>query len=743
MSQKDEFIAMFRAEAGEYVVGLEKGLVELEKAPGDLELVKELNRLAHTLKGTARVFGFKGIQDITHRIESIFERIYNRQMEFTSSMADQIFKGLDLVKGILDKVAKGEKTEMDASAVCQGLDECLSGAGHDPVQSVKAVEPAKEAESGKGSDVVSEYVRVPLSRVNKLLNLIGEMVINKMNSSAKISRAKKMSVLSRDIQESLGLIDAVLQNPSSRTEDVPKLLTRCSAQAQKLNEISAGLLEGFTTEAFHLNPIIDELQSNMKELRMLPISTILDGLPRMVRDIARERGKEVSLVITGSETELDKKVLEGLKSPLMHLLRNAVDHGIEMPEQRKAAGKLPAGTILLSASHEAGAVVIKIEDDGAGIDPGKIRETVIRKNLLDEAALKGMTEKEIVNLIFVNGFSTSAVVTDISGRGIGLDIVRRDIDGLKGKVMVDSRPGAGTSFELILPLTIAIIQVLLVRSRDMQFALPVTSISESLSVDAGDVVSMEGRIAVSVRGDTLPLARLSDTLELPPASHEEEEKKMNIHGTGAAGKLAVVVVSSLGKKIGFVVDQIIGEEEVFIKGLGSHLGKVRNVSGATVLWTGDVVVVLDVEDLLQSSCLGHPATMARKPGRDPVRKTSGKKILVCDDAFSTRELVKHLIESIGYVVETAVDGMDGWEKVARTKYDLVVTDVEMPRMSGFEFCQRIKKSPEHCGIPVILVTALDKEEHKKRGIEAGASAYVVKTAFDQSSLLDSIKRLIG
>ncbi|MEI6438265.1 MAG: response regulator [Candidatus Omnitrophota bacterium] len=741
MSQKDEFIAMFRAEAGEYVVSLEKGLVELEKSPANMELAKELNRVAHTLKGAARVFGFKEIQDVTHRIENIFEKVCNRQLAFTPLMADRIFKGIDLVKLVLEKVAKGEKADIDVTGACRDLDECQPAGTIVDVVKAPTVETAVKSEpAAKNADVAGEYVRVPLSRVNKLLNLIGEMVINKMNSSAKISRAKKMSQLSKDLQGILATIDETLRDNADRREEVHKLLSRCSAQAQKLKEVSSDLWESFTVEAFHLNPVIDELQSNMKELRMLPISTILEGLPRMARDIAREKGKEINLVIEGGDTELDKKVLEGLKSPLMHILRNAVDHGLEAADKRKAAGKLPTGNITISAYHEAGAVVIKISDDGQGIDPERIKESVVRKGLLAEEEVKKMSEKEIINLIFMNGFSTSPIITDISGRGIGLDIVRRDIEGLKGKVLLESTPGKGTVFTLILPLTIAIIQVLLVRARDLLCAIPVTSITESLTVSVADVVTMEGRMAVNVRGQTLPLARLSETLTLPSLSQEEEEKK-----TKVAKGLPVVVVSSLEKKVGFVVDQIVGEEEVFIKGLGAHLGKVKNVSGATVLWTGEVVVVLDVDDLLQSSCLGHPAAMSRRPGKGPSLKSkaAGKKILVCDDAFSTRELVKHLIESIGYSVDTAVDGLDGWERVTRTKYDLVVSDVEMPRMTGFELCERIKKSTEHSDIPFILVTALDKEEHKKHGIDVGASAYIVKTSFDQSALLDSIKRLIG
>ncbi len=754
MSQKDEFIIMFKAEAEEYVTKLEKGLVDLEKNPGNTELVKELNRVAHTLKGAARVFAFKDIQDVTHRIETIFEKVHNKQLTFTPLIADKIFKGMDLVKSIVNNIGKGGIVAVDVPGVCQGLDECLpagnvlpaKAAPPAPAAPVAAAEPAAEAlavkpeaskteAAGHAADV-EEYVRMPLSRVNKLLNLIGEMVINKMTATAKITRAKKMTVLSKNSQSLLYVLEETLRKNPSVSDDVYKLLSRCNAEARKVRELSLTLWETASIEAFHLNPVIDELQSSMKELRMLPLATIFEGLPRMVRDIAREKGKEVDLVITGAETQLDKKVLEGLKASLVHVLRNAVDHGIEMPETRKSLGKPSAGTIKMSAFHEGGSVVIRIEDDGQGIDPERIRQSVLRKGIIPADELVKMTDKEIVNIIFMNGFSTSPIITDISGRGIGLDIVRRDIEQLKGKIFLTSKPGEGTTFSLILPLTIAIIQVLLVRVRDLIFAIPVPSIAESLSVEKNDLSTMEGRMAISIRGHSLPLARLSDTLGIP--SHAKEDESA---GRTFAGKMPVVIVSSLDKKVGFIVDQIVGEEEVFIKGLGAHLGKVKNVSGATVRSMGDVVVILDVEDLLSHSSLGHPAAMVRKASH--VGKVIKKRVLVCDDAFSTRELVKSLIEAVGYSVDTAVDGLDGWERLSKAKYDLVVTDVEMPRMTGFELCDQIKKSQGFADIPVVLVTALDKPQDKKYGIDVGASAYIVKTSFDQSSLLDTIKRLIG
>ncbi|MBF0619771.1 MAG: hybrid sensor histidine kinase/response regulator [Candidatus Omnitrophica bacterium] len=763
MSKKDEFIALFKAEAEDYVTALNQGLLDLEKAPDNMEIAKELNRVAHTLKGAARVFKFNDIQDITHHIEDIFERIYHKQMAFSSPLADKVFKALDIVKGILEHVGKGEPVLVDVTEICHALKEALPADANTAPLAQTISEPAAQPSAVKAPEVLAavskpvaapeknkpesdqpqadadEFIRVPLSRVNKLLNLVGEIVINKMKTSAKISQAKKLGALSKDIQLSLTVLGEAIKAVAPEDESLVKILGRCHADIQKLKEGALLLWDNLSDETFHLDPVIDDLQASMKELRMLPVSTIFESFPRMIRDIAQQKGREIVFEISGEKTELDKKVLEGLKSPLMHILRNSIDHGIEDPAERAAAGKPKAGKIHLSAFHEAGAVVIRIEDDGQGLDPERIRAAVIKKGLIPEDELAAMSEQEVINCIFMNGFSTSKIITDISGRGIGLDIVRRSIESLKGRIIIESEKGKGTTFTLVLPLTIAIIQVLLIRVQGHLFALPVTAITESLEVDMDDVATMEGRLAVQVRGNTLPLVRLSDVLGLP-AIHEDEDEDEDGR-SGKNKKLPVVVVSSLEKRIGFIVDRIIGDEEVFVKGLGNHLGKVRNVIGATILWTGDVAVILDVEDLTVNTRLSHPAVQPRKAGS--LKRSKDKRVLVCDDAMATRELLKSLIQAVGYTVDTAVDGRDGMEKLSMQQYDLVVSDVEMPRMSGFELCSIIRKTDEYKDIPLILVTALEKEEHKRHGIEVGASAYIVKTSFDQSTLMDTIERLLG
>jgi len=747
MSEMKNLIALFKVETDDHLIKLDNGLVDLEKQPDNLELVRSLNREVHTLKGAARVFGFIKIQDIAHRIEDIFEEVGGKRVVFSSLMADRIFKGLDAIRTILEKVVQEKEIDVDVSGLCRDLEACL--AAKKEIGTPRKSEPTKEQEGGKTQGEVvnlmsqgenpllsaqrDEYIRVPLSRVDKLLYLVGEVVINKMKSSAKIAQAKKLSKLSKEVQKSIfSLGEAIKKEFSPHDGEVTKWLSQCDAQIHKLREHTLMLYDHVSIEAFHLDPVIDELQARVKEIKMLPLSTVFDAFPRMVRDIASQQGKEINLVISGEETELDKKVIEGIKTSLIHILRNCIDHGIEEPEVRIAFGKPKYGTIKISAFHEGDNVVITVEDDGRGIDTDQITQTALKKRLATSEDLKGMTDKEVLNIVFMNGYSTSPIVTDVSGRGMGLDIVRQDIINLKGRVILDTQKNRATKFTLVLPLTIAIIQVLLVKVQNMLFALPMLSVTESVKVNMEDVSTIEGRMAIPFREHIVPLVRLNEVLGLPPARDEEGNAKKT---------MLVVMVTSLDRRVGFIVDEILGDEEVFIKSLGKHLGKVKNVSGAIIMATGEVAVVLDIEDLLAHNALSPQMVKEKMP--PPKVKRKEKRILVVEDAFSTRELEKSILETHGYLVDTAVDGLDALNRITGNKYDLIVSDIEMPRMDGFELCKTLKKNEGFKDIPFVMVTALQKEEDKRRGMEVGAAAYIVKSAFEQTNLLDTIERLVG
>jgi two-component system, chemotaxis family, sensor kinase CheA len=759
MPEMKDLIAIFKAETEEHLTKLEQGLVDLEKQPENVELVRSLNREVHTLKGAARVFGFNGIQDIAHRIEDLFEAVAEKRTVFSVQMTERVFRGLDLIRTLLEKTVQEKEIDVDVSDLCGELKASASmpqngRIGRRIQRRPKRKEGTVQAQENDGDKTVNnggendghplhetmaappaapveEYIRVPLSRVDKLLYLIGEVVIYKMKSSATVAQAKKLSKLSKEVQKSIsGLSETIRKEGTHQDGEMTKGLSQCEAQVQKLREHALKFYDQVSIEAFHLDPVIDELQAKMKEIKMLPLSTIFDGFSRMVRDIASQQGKEVNLVISGDETELDKRVMEGIKNSLIHILRNCVDHGIEGPDVRAALGKERHGTIKVSAFHESDNVVITVADDGRGMDLDQIKEAVLKKRLISRSDLERMAEKEILNLVFLNGYSTSPVVTDVSGRGMGLDIVRRDITQLKGRVILDAQKERGTKFTLVLPLTIAVIQVLLVEAEKKLFAIPMLSITESVKVKLDEVSTIEGRMAISLREQTVPLVRLNDVLGLPTSMDDAAKAKNHV---------PVVIATSFDQRVGFIVDRIVGEQEVFIKSLGKHLGKVKNVSGAIILASGEVVVVLDVTDLIAQSVLRVPA-VARHASDE---KHKERRILVVEDAFSTRELEKSILENHGYLVDTAVDGLDALDRMAGNAYDLVVSDIEMPRMDGFELCRTLKTQKGARDIPFVMVTALQKEDDKRRGMELGADAYLVKSAFEQRNLLDTIERLVG
>lgn len=751
---KSEFVATFKAESEEHLGKLSKDLVALERTPGSIDIIKELFRVAHTLKGVARMMGFIEIQEIAHRIEDIFGAITEKKLKFTPGISNKIFSALDSIKIIIDKIVKGEKIDINVALICSDLEGCIES----KKRRVKKQEGKKEevshildktkigrqekiSSSDSDSSRVSfpateEYVRVSLRRVSKLLNLVGEMVINKIKASQKIIALKKITRLAKDSQKRLaGFFEEFKNNEDFKKCDNFKTalasIHQCNVDAEKIKEEMLDIFENISNEAIHMDPIVSELQDRMKEIRMLPCFTVFDSFPRLVRDITYEQGKKINLVIDGAETELDKKVLEGIKAPLMHILRNCIDHGIEEPKDRLKLGKNEEGVIKLSASQEGGQVVIRVEDDGQGLDLEKIKRVLIEKKLRSEAELNNMNEEEVSAYIFKSGFSTSPIITDISGRGIGLDIVKTQMDRLKGKVDIDSERGKGTKVTLELPLTIAIMDVLLVGVSNETFALPMLSVEEILEVKVSEISTVENKMAIQVRDHTVPIVRLDDILGIVPGTEEDRPKR---------DVLSVIIATFLEKKVGFIVDSIVGEQEVFIKSLGSHLGKIRNVSGATILGIGKVIVILDVADLIASSRVMHPALTPSKTYTS--KEKSKKRILVIEDALTTRELEQSILESQGYSVDTAIDGLEALDKLAQVRYNLIVCDVQMPRMDGFEFCKTFRKDKQYKEIPVVFVTALAKEEDKRRGIEVGAQAYIVKSAFDQMNLIDTVERLI-
>jgi two-component system chemotaxis sensor kinase CheA len=517
-------------------------------------------------------------------------------------------------------------------------------------------------------------------------------------------------------------------------KDISRLLNYVGTSQDRLREMNVltnNLSREYSNDTMHMALVIDELEQEIKRVRMLPLATITGAFGRMVRDLAQESEKEAMLQIIGSETELDKRVLEQIKDPLIHLLRNAVDHGVESPKRREAMGKPSIGTITLTAEQLGKDVVICVTDDGGGLDLESVRQVVVRRSGVDAQAL---SDEDLKESIFNVGISTSPIITDISGRGVGLDVVRRNVEALHGRIDVESTPGTGTTFTLTLPLTLTSSRGLLVQVSDQMFAIPHNAIEHIMYVNHQNVSPLEGHDTVLYNGRPLTLVRLGDVLEIPRGDGQID-----------SSRIPVVVLAAAERRMAFAVESLAGEQEVVIKGLGKQLSRVGGIAGATVMGNGEVVLILNVADLIKLGLRGERRSVlaALAKAAPAVEVRTQRQILIVDDSITTRTLEKNILEAAGYAVQLATDGQEALTAIAAGGVpDLIVSDVVMPRLDGFGLTQHIKEDPRTADVPVILVTSLDSPEDKARGIEVGADAYITKSSFDQNNLLETIEQLI-
>ncbi|HSQ21781.1 MAG TPA: response regulator [Coriobacteriia bacterium] len=778
---RSAFIAKFQEEATDLLQRLNEGIINLEADPAGRPLIDQWLRDAHTLKGSSRMVGLMEISDIAHRMEDIMVRVRDGEIAYTSDMSDTFFEALDTVVFLSEHAGKPSADDIDLEGVTGRLVALASGGGSTaPADAQAAGEPSaptaatktratrkKPAVSAPASEDAAEdagtdddgeaaasratgdgpqraqredtltsktqaTVRIRTTQVDRLLNLVSEVVISQIKAEQRVRDLRAVTSLGSDVQNLWGRLRAVLgvlppEEQGSFAEDLRLLDDLLTEQRRTL----AGLAKEYAEDMSRTSTVVADLQEQAMELRMLPVSTVFNTFPRAMRDLARQYKKDVDLVIEGGDTELDKKVLEEINDPLIHIMRNAVDHGIEPAEERLAKGKPAKGTIKLEARQEGDHIVIVITDDGAGIDPDKVRAAAIRKGYITESEAKSLSDRESRYLIFEKGFSTAAIITELSGRGVGMDVVREFVvERLKGSLDVESELGKGSSFRLTIPLTLAIIRALLLRVSGQTFALPTSSIEETLRVEAGEVIKVEGREVIRRQKRTIPLVPLRDILGLEATN-------------GADAKIPIATLGFSGHRLGLIVDEFVGEQQIVIKTLGSHLKRVDNVAGVTILGAGEVVPILNVPDLMAN---GRQMTgMRQRRGAGAKEKDSGpRRVLICEDSFTTRELERSIFEAAGYVVETATDGAQGLTKLREgLNPDAVVTDVQMPNMTGFELTRAIKADDLLSTIPVIIVTSLERDEEKAEGIDAGADAYITKSVFNQDTLLDTVERLIS
>lgn len=703
---KSQFIGRFKEETNEHVSRLEKCLLALEKNPQDLKLIEEMMREAHTLKGSATMMGFKRIADLSHAFEDALAKINEGEVEPGDPHFELLLKVLDTIKPLLeDKLAWEDKgvAYPHVMNLEKQIEKMFRG-GKAPTPTLSPREKLDPSPAGPAlalAEPAAESVRVGVKKLDGLMNLVGELVTSKIRVDQR-------------------RVD--LAHLASQVQTLPL------EWARPLTKKCGHLMEEFDRTADEIAFVTLQLQGSVLSVRMLPLEGLFAIFPRAVRDWGKELAKQVELEISGAETELDKTMIEAIQDPLLHLLRNAVSHGIESREERKRLGKPEIGRIDLRAYTRGSQVVIEVEDDGRGIDPHQVKAAAIRRGLVTAEEALALSDAEALDLLYTPGFTTEHEVSLASGRGVGLNVVREDVTKLKGLVDLSSSVGQGTKFTLKLPLTLAVSLALFVEAYEEDFAIPLDHILETLRVPPEEIRSVEHREAIAVRDEIIPLIRLGDVLGLTHRRSFAETEK------------PVVIVGLAARKLAILVDRLKGKSEVVARSLGDHLKKVRHIAGSTILGTGEVVLILDIPSLIREAS-ALPGLVRHLPGAEE-KKGLRHSILVVEDSLITRDLERSILEAAGYQVGVAKDGEEALKRLAEEAYELVVTDITMPGMDGIELIRRMKQEERFRSIPTIVLSAKESEEDRKRGLETGASAYLLKSQFDQTALLQSLERLL-
>ncbi len=736
-----KFLARFVEEAREHCSRISEGLLNLENSPGDAEMLNGLFRSAHTIKGSSRMMKLTGVTELAHKMEDILDAVRGGKIVLTVPVSDVLFRGVDALSAMLERITAGDTSVEAPDALCEELAQAalIPAAGDAPVIPAVQVsppapvkpaplEPAVEqtiaavAESAplptpaKGRQV--DYLRINAAKLDELIRLMGEIVSEHGRFRRHISR---LSEIERATARHLKVVAGQFHTG----DDEHKPLIEAGTALQLSLRQSVRSMSDASLMQDHL---VADLQETSLRMRMQPLSTVFDPLRRTVRDLAHEHGKDVDFVVEGGDTELDRKIIDRIGDSLMHMIRNSLDHGLENGAERSAAGKSPKGTINLSAFYDSGCVTISLSDDGKGLSVEKIREKALAKRLFESEVLEGMSRAEITNLIFMPGFSTSPIITDLSGRGVGMDVVRKSIvDELKGTIAIETREGSGTAFLLRLPLNLAVFPLFFLSAGGKICAVPATALVEMISIQRGEIIEIVNKRAIRLREQIIPVENLAALLRLTNEAAAE------------ASEALIVIIRDGEEKLGLIVDEIIGREEMVVKPLPPHLQGLRMVSGVTIGERDSIINVLHVPELIrQARETGDPGRL-----RPAVKEERAATVLVVDDSINTREIEKSILEAYGYVVVTAEDGEEAFEMTREVLYDLVITDVEMPRLDGFSLTKRLRDDDRYRNVPIIIVTSLEKDEDKKRGITVGANAYIVKGAFDQSNLIDTVRNLIG
>ncbi|MFK5953240.1 MAG: hybrid sensor histidine kinase/response regulator [Desulfobacterium sp.] len=789
---RSKFIPRFIEDANDHLRAMNQGLVALVETPSDISLVDAVFRAAHTIKGSSRMMKLIHISDMAHVLEDVLDGLRKEKIAYSNAISTVLFEGMDTLSKMMESLSQGEEKEapkaiitllkqaaqgdleeqevgekqippgqkmelMDADRsrapdkieIDEPMDAPVISPGSPTCQEVEpSPEPEISAETGlltnftessqlvlkkvETSDKIpgkmEETIRVDVNKLDALINLMGEVVSTHKKVETHARHIHALFLELDDFQSAVEQKKQALNYDHSQANSLDAFFDSLHGKTKQLNLEIHEYLGQF-------QPLMTQMQERSLDLRMVPLSTVFDGLHMVVRDLCRDSEKTVFLEITGGDTEMDKKMTEHLKDPLLHMVRNCIDHGMEAKEVRLKAGKPAHGTIQIAAGIDGGRVHISIADDGGGIPMDKVAQKALSRGLVTQLVLKEMTPSQMAQLIFNPGLSTADIITDISGRGVGMDVVRENIENtLNGVITIDTLPGQGTTFYILLPETIAIIHVFLVTLNSMCYAIPASHVTEIVNIPGNEIFNAQDKAVLRLRGELVPVVSMGDVLghtALPDAIDIEDETSL------------LILISGQGEdRLGMIIDSLLSEEEQVVKPFPPHMQGMDLVTGAILSDTHGIILVLHMLHMVeQAKKFQKTDTPAFQ--KTPTNEIPPPRILVVDDSITTREIEKSILESHGYEVTLATDGVDGFKKASDFAYDLIVSDVDMPNLDGFALTKKLRSIDMHAHTPIIIVTARDSPADMKKGITSGANAYIVKGDFDKNNLLETIENLLG
>jgi len=755
---QSSMLDLFRAEVDSQSKVLTEGLLALERDPVAADQLEGCMRAAHSLKGAARIVGLDAGVRVTHAMEDCFVAAQQRRIGLRQAHIDVLLRGVDLLHRIARTAREGaphpepqdpleqrafieqlhQLVTSDAAATMSGADKSAPLAtdmfpplGTEALPTEPQDEITRPREDDTAARAEDRVLKVTASNLNRLLGLAGESLVESRGFKSFADSLLRLKRLQHKVHFALDRLQEQLA-PQRLPDSARAALAEAQSSALDCRRYLAQRLVEIDTFDHRAAHLAHRLYDGALACHMRPFADGMQPFPRMVRDLAHALGKQVRLEFMGQDVQVDRNILEKIDAPLGHLVRNALDHGIEPPDERLAAGKPAEATLRIEARHSAGRLQVSVSDDGRGIDLDRLRACVQERGLAKADTLARLSDAELLEFLFLPGFSMKGTVTEISGRGVGLDVVQSVLKQIRGTVRIATDRGRGTRFHLELPLTLSVARTLLVEVSAEAYAIPLASIARTVKIAQADLEVLEGKAHINLDGRAVGLVTAHQLLGTPPPPP-------------TADPLSVVILGDATHVYGLIIDRFIGERELVVQALDARLGKIKDITAGALMEDGSPVLILDVEDLIRSiEKLAGTGGMQRI-ARDDSHSASAplRRILVVEDSFTVRELERKVLMNGGYEVEVAIDGMDGWNAARTGQFDLVITDIDMPRMDGIELVTLIKADPHLKSLPVMIVSYKDRPEDQRRGLDAGADYYLTKGGFHDETLLNAVVDLIG